>query len=389
MKLSYDTHMTIPFSMPYSCQLELKYITDALEFGNTAGGGIQTKWCIDWLEDLTGAKKVFLTSSATDALEMSALLLGIEKGDEIIMPSFTFSSSANAFILQGAKPVFVDIQFPTLNIDPELIIKAITPNTKAILIVHYAGVACDMDRILEICKDYDLFLIEDAAPSLMATSNMKYLGTFGDLACISFHASKNIVSGEGGALIINNPEFIERAKVILEKGTNRDQFLNGVVDKYSWIDIGSSYLPSEITAAYLRSQLESAHEITNYRLNNWGLYKSYLTEKCCELGIELPNPPTSAAHNAHAFFLLMPSEKIKRKFIENMQLNGITCASHYVPLHNSKAGLKYAAIGSRMDITENIHSRLVRLPMWSKPEMPVEYISKIVIENLNSIFSNY
>jgi dTDP-4-amino-4,6-dideoxygalactose transaminase len=380
--------MKIPFSVPYRSVSELEYISDALAIGNTAGGGLQTKWCVDWLENLTGAKKVLLTNSATDALEMSALLLGIEKGDEIIMPSFTFSSSANAFILQGAKPVFIDIEGQSLNIDPDLIIKAITPNTKALLIVHYAGVACDMERILKICKDYSLFLIEDAAPSLMATSYSKYLGTFGDLSCISFHASKNIVAGEGGALIINNSDFIERAKVILEKGTNRDQFLNGVVDKYSWVDIGSSYVPSEITSAYLRSQLECAHDITSNRINYWNQYKFNLEEICLELGVRLSNPPTSAGHNAHAFFLLMPNAELQGKFIEYMQRSQITCASHYVPLHNSKAGLRYGEIGSQMNVTEFIYPRLVRLPMWSQKEMPVDYISKVVIDNLKLLLLN-
>jgi dTDP-4-amino-4,6-dideoxygalactose transaminase len=379
--------MTISFSKPYHSPNELNYISKVLQSESTVGGGSESKWCTNWLEDLTKSKKVLLTNSATDALEMSAILLDIKKGDEIIMPSFTFSSSANAFILQGAKPVFVDVEFSNLNINPELIIGAITSNTKAILVVHYAGVACNMEKILEICKKYNLYLIEDAAPSLMATWNKKYLGTIGDLACFSFHSSKNIVSGEGGALVINNSKFIERAKIILEKGTNREQFINGVVDKYSWIDVGSSYLPSEITAAYLRSQLENAHEITAQRTNYWKIYKMNLTNDAEKLGVALPNPPEIAGHNAHAFFLLMPHEESRDIFIRIMKAKEVICASHYSPLHTSKAGLKYGVAGSVMSTTETIHSRLVRLPMWSQEGMPVDYVCELVIETLNSIIS--
>jgi dTDP-4-amino-4,6-dideoxygalactose transaminase len=377
--------MKIPFSVPYRSPLELEYISETLEIGNTAGGGLQTKLCVDWLEKQTGAQKVLLTNSATAALEMSALLLGIENGDEIIMPSFTFSSSANAFILQGAKPVFIDVELPNLNINPELIIDSITPNTKAILVVHYAGVACDMEKILEICKKYNLYLIEDAAPSLMATWNERYLGTIGDLACFSFHSSKNIVSGEGGALVVNNSKFVERAKIILEKGTNREQFVNGVVDKYTWIDIGSSYLPSEITAAYLRSQLENAQGITAQRIDYWKRYKLNLTRDAEKLGVTLPNPPEIAGHNAHAFFMLMPNKESRDEFIKIIRAKEIICASHYSPLHSSKAGLKYGALGSVMSITEDIHSRLVRLPMWSQMGMPVDTVCELVIETLNLV----
>jgi len=386
--IHYHNDMIIPFYKPRRVVNEIVYIENSLARGNTVGGGQESTWCSNWLENNLNANRALLTNSATDALEMAALLLNLEPGDEIIMPSYTFSSSANAFILRGAKPVFVDVDPHTMNIDPNAIESAITSSTKAILVVHYAGVACEMDDILRICKKYDLRLVEDAAQGIMSKFIDKALGTFGDLACISFHATKNLVSGEGGALIINNPDLVERAKILLEKGTNRDQFINGQVDKYTWVDIGSSYLPSEITAAYLRSQLEKADEITDYRLKNWNYYFKEFTDYGEELGIKTIMPPDSAQHNAHIFFLVLLSELKRDIFIREMKKYGIACTSHYVPLHSSKAGRKFGKVGSQMLITDSIPSRLVRLPMWSHEDMPIDIITNKAINVLRKIKSD-
>lgn len=379
--------MIIPFYKPRRVSHEMNSIEKALIKGNTVGGGEESSWCSIWLEENLDANKVLLTNSATDALEMAAILLNLEPGDEIIMPSFTFSSSANAFVLRGAKPVFIDIEPNTMNVDPNTIESAITAKTKAILVVHYAGVACEMEVVLRICKKYNLRLVEDAAQGILSKYNNKYLGTFGDLSCISFHATKNIVSGEGGALIINNPEFVERAKILLEKGTNRDQFINGQVDKYTWVDIGSSYLPSEITAAYLRSQLEKSIEITEYRLKNWIYYFDEFTNYSQDLGIKTIKPPEGSQHNAHIFFLILKNESKRDIFIKEMASHEIICTSHYVPLHSSIAGKKFGSVGSRMVVTETMPSRLVRLPMWSHEGMPIEFIANKAINTLKKIYS--
>jgi dTDP-4-amino-4,6-dideoxygalactose transaminase len=377
--------MFIPFYKPRRVLNEINFIEKVLSKGNTVGGGEESSWCSFWLEENLNANKVLLTNSATDALEMAALLLNIRPGDEIIMPSYTFSSSANAFVLRGAIPVFVDVEPNTMNIDPNNIESAITENTKAVLVVHYAGISCELEVILQICKKYNLRLIEDAAQGLMSKYNDKYLGTFGDLACISFHATKNVVSGEGGALIINDFELVERAKILLEKGTNRDQFVNGQVDKYTWVDVGSSYLPSEITAAYLRSQLEKSSEITEYRLNNWNYYMDEFTNYGHDLGIQTIKPPKGSQHNAHIFFLILRSELNRTTFIKEMASNEISCNSHYVPLHSSIAGKKFGGVGSQMLVTDTFASRLVRLPMWSHEDMPIEYIANKAIETLKKI----
>ena len=379
--------MIIPFYKPRRTLNEIRYIEDVLDVGNSVGGGQQSNWCSSWLEEHLQAVKVLLTNSATDALEMASLLLNFNPGDEIIMPSYTFSSSANAFVLRGAKPVFVDVEIETMNIDSNAIESAITPNTKAILVVHYAGIACQMDRILQICRKHNLRLIEDAAQGLMSELDCKPLGTFGDLSCISFHATKNIVSGEGGALIINDPKLVDRAKILLEKGTNRDQFMKGQVDKYSWVDIGSSYLPSEITAAYLRSQLEQSKEITEYRLKNWNYYFNEFANYGKDLGIRTINPPKDSQHNGHIFFLILPSQSQRDFFINEMALRGISCTSHYVPLHSSIAGRKFGLVGSQMLVSDRIPARLVRMPMWSHEDMPIEHIASeaiTVIKKINS-----
>lgn len=387
--MNYACMVEIPFSKPYRAKSELDYIEKAIEFGNTAGGGAQSSWCAKWLRDLLNVKEVLLTNSATDALEMAALLLNIQPGDEVIMPSYTFSSTANAFVLRGAVPVFADVEMDTMNIDPELIRDAITSRTKALIVVHYAGASTDMRKIMEICKEFNLFLIEDAAQALMAKFEDRYLGSFGDISCFSFHSTKNIVSGEGGAIAISNSSLMERANILLEKGTNRKQYINGEVDKYSWIDIGSSYLPSEITSAYLRSQLEKAFEITEYRIQNWNYYRAFFLPLLEKFSLRIMEPQAFTTHNAHIFYLILPSESIKDKFVSEMALRNITCASHYVPLHNSLAGQQFGMVKSGMKITETFSKRLVRLPMWSFGDMPIveitnacsDVLAEITLEN--------
>jgi dTDP-4-amino-4,6-dideoxygalactose transaminase len=380
-------YVMIPFIKPRIVGTETDYIQSALSTGKTMGGGQFSKWCSIWLEDKLQAKKVLLTNSATAALEMAAMLLDIGVGDEIIMPSYTFSSSANAFVIRGATPVFIDVDPTTMNIDPELVASAITPKTKAILVVHYAGMSCDIQLILDICKQHDLRLIEDGAQSFLSTIRDQYLGTFGDLSCISFHSTKNVVSGEGGALVINNPEFIERAQILLEKGTNRFQFFNGQVDKYSWVDIGSSFVPSEVTAAYLKSQLEASKDITEYRIDNWEFYFRGFIEHEDELKIKVINPKYYSKHNGHIFFLILDCESRREAFIKEMEISGIICTSHYVPLHSSKAGIKFGRVGSSLKHSESLAAKLVRLPMWSEKFMPTDRILDESIKTLRKLVS--
>lgn len=372
--LSYDTRMEIPFNKPRRTVNESLYINDALNSGSLQGGGHFSKWCSQWLQSNLGTETAILTNSATDALEMAAILLNIGPGDEVILPSFTFSSSANAFVLRGATPVFVDVDAKTLNIEASLIEQAITSRTKAVLVVHYAGVSGDLDQIMSICEKHNIFLVEDAAQAILAKSHNKYLGTFGHLACISFHATKNIISGEGGALLINEPSLVERAKVLLEKGTNREKFINGEVDKYSWIDIGSSYLPSEVTTAYLKAQLEDSRSITEYRLANWNYYQSSFLSIAEKYNLGLTTVPSWSAHNAHIFYITLPSIPLREIFIQQMKQRNIQCTSHYIPLHNSLAGERYGRVGSYMSVTMSLSQQLVRLPMWSERDLPKEDI---------------
>ena len=385
LEMNYSFRMDIVFSKPRRLPAELGYIEKALAKGNSAGGGEFSQWCSDWLKNLLNSEGALLTNSATDALEMAALLLNIMPGDEIIMPSFTFSSCANAFVLRGAKPIFVDVDPETMNIKPEDIIGAISPRTRVLLVVHYAGISCDMRAISEICKTNDLTLVEDAAQALMSKFEDRYLGTFGDLSCFSFHATKNIVSGEGGALVINNPNLLARAKILLEKGTNREQFLNGEIDKYSWVDLGSSYLPSELSAAFLKSQIEAAGEITEYRIANWRYYFENLVHLADELSFSLINPSEKSHHNGHIFFLILENEIKRSIFMSEMKAKKIHCATHYVPLHNSKAGIEFGGVGSSMQVTEDFSGRLVRLPMWSHENMPIERILETTISTLKNV----
>lgn len=372
----------IGFNKPYLVGKELTYIKQAYEFGQFAGDGFFTKKCSHWLETHTGSPKVLLTHSCTAALEMAAILANIKPGDEIIMPSFTFVSTANAFVLRGGIPVFVDIRKDTLNIDETLIESAITSRTKAIVAVHYAGVSCEMDIIVDIARRYNLLVIEDAAQGIMSRYKGKALGSIGDLGCYSFHETKNIISGEGGALLINNNSLIERAEIIREKGTNRSNYFRGKVDKYSWVDIGSSFLPGEITAAFLWAQLEAANYINSARKKIWKTYFEMLVERNIQTVCILPEIPENCLHNGHMFFLITKNFGERSKFIEYMHKNGINCVFHYVPLHSSFFGSKNSKISGSMKNTNNYSDRIVRLPIWIGIDEKIEAIS-------NKIYSFY
>jgi dTDP-4-amino-4,6-dideoxygalactose transaminase len=376
----------IPFTKPRKTSNELNYIKDVINSGKTWGGGSYSSYCTEWISRNIGVNKSLITTSATDALEMAALLIDIQPGDEIIMPSFTFVSTANSFVLRGGVPVFIDVDENSLNVDAKLLEAAINENTKAIVVMNYGGFSCDLDLVIQIANKYKLFVIEDAAQSLLASYKDKQLGTFGDLACFSFHGTKNISSGEGGALLVNNHDLVERADIIFEKGTNRSKYLHGEVDKYSWVDLGSSFLASEITCSYLWSQLQEAESITEYRIENWNSYHNFFRNICEEHNLKLMNPEKYSKHNGHLYYILMPSTKDKRDFISQMNQLGVQCASHYVPLHSSLGGIKYGKLGSKIDTTDSYWDKLVRLPMWSELGMPMEYILntvKLSLENLN------
>lgn len=354
----------IPFNRPYMTGKEHEYIDQAHANRKLAGDGVFTKNCHDWLEKNTSTKKALLTHSCTAALEMAAILADIQPGDEVIMPSYTFVSTANAFVLRGGVPVFVDIRPDTLNINENLIEAAITPKTKAIVPVHYAGVACEMDAIMEIATRHNLIVIEDAAQGVMSTYKGKALGAIGHLGAYSFHETKNVISGEGGALLINNEGFAKRAEIIREKGTNRSQFFRGQIDKYTWVDIGSSYLPSEIIAAFLWAQLQEADDITQKRLNIWDQYHSELA-KYEEKGLlRRPIIPAEAKQNAHMYYILLNSLEERTKVIERLKEKEINAVFHYVPLHSSPGGLKYGRINAALPVTEDLSDRLLRLPLW-------------------------
>lgn len=353
----------IEFNKPPYTGNEDQYVMAAMRSNKISGDGQYTHLCHEWFEKQTGCKKALLTPSCTQALEMAAILLDIQPGDEVIMPSYTFVSTANAFVLRGAKIVFVDIRPDTMNIDEKLIEAAITPKTKAIVPVHYAGVACEMDTIMAIADRHQLFVIEDAAQGMMATYKGRPLGSIGHMGAYSFHETKNYTSGgEGGLLLINDGSFIARAEIIREKGTNRSQFFRGMVDKYTWVDIGSSYLPSELQAAYLYGQLERAEEININRLATWNAYKSAfstLTDK-----IETPHIPSDCQHNAHMFYLKLSDLESRTRFLEAMNKESIMAVFHYVPLHSSIAGKKLGVFSGTDCFTTKESERLVRLPLW-------------------------
>ncbi len=331
-----------------------------------AGNGEFNLRCQAWLQDYLSSPAARMTTSCTSALEMAALLAKIKSGDEVIMPSFTFVSTANAFVLFGGVPVFVDIKPDTLNIDPDFIEAAITKRTRAIVPVHYAGIGCDMDSILEIAKKHNLLVIEDDAQGLGSFYKGKALGTFGDMAAISFHQTKNITSGgEGGALIINNENLIDRADIILEKGTNRKKFFEGQVDKYTWVDVGSSFVLSELNAAFLLAQLERMEEINQARMRIWDTYNLAFKSLEDKGRVRRPIVPSECGHNAHIFYLLLPTADERNKMLQYLGEKGVNAVFHYIPLHNAPAGSQYGRTGSNMENTDSLSSRLIRLPLWS------------------------
>lgn len=354
----------IPFNKPYMTGRELWYIAQAHTNGHLAGDGMFTKKCHAWLEARTGARKALLTHSCTAALEMAAILADIQPGDEIIMPSYTFVSTANAFVLRGGIPVFVDIHPDTLNIDETKIEAAITPRTKAIVPVHYAGVACEMDSIMDIAQRHNLLVIEDAAQAVMSTYKGKPLGAIGHLGAYSFHETKNIISGEGGALLINDDRFAERGEVIREKGTNRSQFFRGQVDKYTWVDIGSSYLPGEVIAAFLWAQMEEAESITQKRLDIWQQYHEAFASLENAGKLRRPIIPRDCRHNAHMYYILLENLEERTDVIARLKTQGVNAVFHYVPLHSSPAGKKHSRTSGELTHTINLSDRLLRLPLW-------------------------
>lgn len=358
------TDRKIPFNRPYMTGKELYYIAEA-KFGNMlAGDGPFTKRCHRWLEQSTGCAKALLTHSCTAALEMAALLLDIQPGDEIIMPSYTFVSTANAFVLRGGVPVFVDIREDTLNLDERLIEAAITPRTKAIVPVHYAGVACEMDAILEIARLHGLKVVEDAAQGVMGSYKGRALGSIGDLGAYSFHETKNVVSGEGGALLVNDHALVLRAEIIREKGTDRSRFFRGEVDKYTWQEVGSSYLPGEVIAAFLWAQLEEAETITAQRLAIWMRYHEALEPLEAQGFLRRPIVPVGCKHNAHMYYVLLAPEIDRLAVLDELKRHEIFSVFHYVPLHSSPAGKRYGLVHGVLDVTNRQANRLVRLPLW-------------------------
>lgn len=370
----------IPFNEPPFVGNEFKYMQEAVKNKKICGDGPFTKKCHIWLEKRFNVQKVLLTTSGTSALEMAALLCDLKLGDEVILPSFTFSSTATAFVLTGAKLVFVDIRQDTMNIDESKIEKAVTDKTKVICVVHYAGVACEMETILNLARKYNLLVVEDAAQGVMSTYKGKALGTIGDFGCYSFHETKNYSMGEGGAILINNAFYNKKSEIIREKGTNRSQFFRGQVAKYNWVDYGSSYLPSDLNAAYLWAQLQEADSINEDRLKTWKKYNNAL-KKFEEKGIiSLPKIPNECEHNAHMYYLKCKNLEERTRFIDFMKQNNINCAFHYIPLHSAPAGVKFGIFSGDDIYTTNESDKLVRLPMYYNiSDTDVNYvISKII-----------
>lgn len=369
----------IVFNEPPFVGKEVEYIKNAINNKKICGDGEYTKLCSQWFEEKFNSKKTLLTTSCTHALEMAAILCDIKEGDEVIMPSFTFVSTADAFVMRGAKIVFVDIRPDTMNINEELIEAAVTKKTKVIVPVHYAGVGCEMDKIMSIAKKYNLFVVEDAAQGVMAYYKNNPLGTIGDFGCYSFHETKNYSMGEGGAISIIDPEFVERAEIIREKGTDRSKFFRGQVDKYTWVDFGSSYLPSEINAAYLYAQLEEADFINNWRISIWNRYYSGLKVLENDKLIRLPYVPEECKHNAHMFYIKTSSLEERTKLISHLKKYDILSVFHYIPLHTSPAGLKYGRFHGEDVYTTRESEKLLRLPLYFnlKHEQVDHIINKI------------
>ncbi len=371
----------INFNVPPFTGKETEYIMEAVKAQKICGDGQFTKKCNAWLEEKTGTKKALLTTSCTHATELAALLADVKAGDEVIMPSYTFVSTADAFVLRGAVPVFVDIRPDTMNIDEKKIEAAITDKTVGIVPVHYAGVACEMDTIMDIAKRHNLWVIEDAAQGIMSTYKGKALGTFGEFGCFSFHETKNYSMGEGGALLIRDEKYIEDAEILREKGTNRSKFYRGQIDKYTWVNQGSSYLPSDMNAAYLWAQLEMAEEINDARLAVWNKYYTELKSLAEEGKIELPTVPADCVHNAHMFYIKTKDIEERTKLIDYLKANGIMAVFHYIPLHSAPAGLKFGRFHGVDEYTTKESERLLRLPLYyGLKEEEVDYICSKVKE---------
>jgi len=369
----------INFNVPPFVDKAMDYMRECVDNQKICGDGSYTKKCNEWFEKKTGTAKCLLTTSCTHATELAALLADIKPGDEVIMPSFTFVSTADAFVLRGATPVFVDIRPDTMNIDENLIEAAITEKTKAIVPVHYAGVSCEMDKITELAKKYHLVVIEDAAQGVMSTYKGQPLGTIGDFGCYSFHETKNYSMGEGGALLIKDPANIEEAEIIREKGTNRSKFFRGQIDKYTWVNYGSSYLPSDMNAAYLYAQLEIAEEINDIRLANWNRYYENLKPLADAGHIELPFIPEDCVHNAHMFYIKTANLEVRTALIDFLKARGVHSVFHYIPLHSAPAGLKFGRFHGEDKYTTKESERLLRLPMFYKLTLEqVDYISEQV-----------
>jgi dTDP-4-amino-4,6-dideoxygalactose transaminase len=370
--------VTIPFNRPVLAGKEFDYLREAVALGQLAGDGAFTERCQKWLADFTGARAVLLTHSCTAALEMAAILIGIAPDDEVIMPSYTFVSTANAVVLRGGVPVFIDIRADTLNIDEEIVEAAITPRTKAIFPIHYAGVPAEMDRINELAARYDLFVVEDAAQAIGSKYKGRPAGSLGHLAAFSFHETKNIISGEGGALAINDTALVERAEIIRDKGTNRKKFFLGQIDKYTWVDVGSSFLPGELVAAFLFGQIEQIEIIQNDRMASWNAYDVALRAYHAR-GLRTPIVPPGCEANSHLYYVIMPSPDLRHELITRMKADGIFTPFHYVPLHSSPAGLRFARTFGSLRHTEDLSARLVRLPLYPR----MSGASRRVVERLH------
>lgn len=376
----------VRFNKPYMTGKELEYISDAHSIGKLSGNGKYTQLCQQWLREQTTSDKVLLTHSCTAALEMASILADLQPGDEVIMPSYTFVSTANAVVLRNAIPVFVDIRPDTLNIDETLIEAAITPRTRAICVVHYAGVGCEMDTIMEIAKRHNLFVIEDAAQGFMSTYKGKALGGIGHFAAMSFHETKNVISGEGGALFVNDRAYSNLAEIIWEKGTDRSQFFRGEVDKYTWQHVGSSFLPSELIAAFLWAQLEVGAQITQNRIETWDLYHAAFAELEADERVRRPIIPAECQHNAHMYYMLMPTNELRDQVMATLKQRGVSAIFHYIPLHSSPAGQRYARVSGSMRNTDSLSGRLLRLPLWNNMH---DSIRQTVVEAVHDVMSRY
>lgn len=366
----------VQFNRPYATGGEFACIREAIDGAHLSGNGPFTRRCAAWLESTTGSRRALLTPSCTSALEMAAILAGLGPGDEVVMPSFTFVSTANAVVLRGAVPVFVDVRPDTLNLDERLLAGAITSRTRAIVPVHYAGVGCEMDAISRIADEHGLTVIEDAAQGVTASYDGTALGGIGRLGCLSFHETKNISCGEGGALLVNDPDLVERAEILQEKGTDRSRFLRGEVDKYTWVDIGSSYLLGEVGAAFLWAQVQEADSITERRLAIWHRYHEAFAELEHEGVLRRPTIPARTSHNAHMYYLLLPVRARRDAFIAGLAARGVQSFFHYVPLHSSQAGRRFARAHGDLAVTVDVSDRLVRLPLWV--QMTAEHEEAVV-----------